>query len=218
MTTSSGQLCTRPGLVFVPGASGATRFRAAVRAAVAAVPAAPMLSEHVREAYESGLRLMREHPDTELLGSGVPDPSIAEGGVAHVFVTTAEAWLREPVLAREVFGPAALVVRVGDPAQLATIAERLEGQLAATVHAAPPDGERARSLLPTLAEKAGRIIVNGWPTGVEVGTATVHGGPFPATSDGSSTSVGTLAIHRFLRPVAYQNLPPDLLYGIDTLG
>ena len=170
-----------------------------------------MLSEHIREAYESGVRTLRDHPDTTLLASGVPDSSIAEGGVAHVFVTTADAWLRESVLAHEVFGPASLVVRVTGPSQLATIADRLEGQLTATIHAAAPDGEQARALLPMLAERAGRIIVNGWPTGVEVATATVHGGPFPAASDGRSTSVGTLAIQRFLRPVAYQNVPPDLL-------
>jgi alpha-ketoglutaric semialdehyde dehydrogenase len=211
MTTGAGQLCTKPGLVFVPDGPNLTSFLSTVRSAVESVPAAPMLSGHIREAYESGLRTLREHPDVTLLGSGRSEPSIALAGVAHVFVTTAAEWLRDPVLAQEIFGPASLVVRVPHPDRLATVADRLDGQLTATIHAATRDDEQARELLPLLEEKAGRIIVNGWPTGVEVGPATVHGGPFPATSDGRSTSVGTLAIQRFLRPVAYQNVPPQLL-------
>jgi alpha-ketoglutaric semialdehyde dehydrogenase len=211
LTLGTGQLCTNPGLIFAVETPGLTRFLAAVRAAVGGVPASPMLSEHIRSAYESGVRALREHPETTELAAGVPVPAIAEGGVAHVFTTTADAWLRDPALSAEVFGPAALVVRVPDPLLLPAVLDRLEGQLTVTVHVGPGDDGTARELLPLAEEKAGRIVVNGWPTGVEVGAATVHGGPFPATSDGRSTSVGTLAMQRFLRPVAYQDVPPELL-------
>ncbi|MGI5237887.1 aldehyde dehydrogenase (NADP(+)) [Dactylosporangium sp. CA-139066] len=211
LTTGTGQLCTNPGLIFALETPGLERFLQAVSAAVTAVLAAPMLSEHIRAAYELGIRSLREHPQTTELAAGTAAPAIVESGVAHVFTTTADAWLRDPVLAHEVFGPASLVVRVPDRSALPAIIERLEGQLTATIHIGPGDSDDARALLPLLEEKAGRIVVNGWPTGVEVGPATVHGGPFPATSDGRTTSVGTLAIERFLRPVAYQNVPQELL-------
>jgi NADP-dependent aldehyde dehydrogenase len=115
------------------------------------------------------------------------------------------------VLQEEIFGAASLVVRYDDAAELVEAASRLEGQLTATLQLTAADHELAAALLPVLERKAGRILANGWPTGVEVGHAMVHGGPFPATSDSRSTSVGTLAIERFLRPVAYQNIPDELL-------
>ena len=111
----------------------------------------------------------------------------------------------------EVFGASGVVVRFDDVADLLPRLEGLEGQLTATVHATDADADAARALLPTLERKAGRILFNGWPTGVEVGHAMVHGGPFPATSDARSTSVGSLAIERFQRPVAYQDVPGALL-------
>jgi NADP-dependent aldehyde dehydrogenase len=131
--------------------------------------------------------------------------------VTHLFTTTAEAFLADPTLSEEVFGASSLVVRVADAASLPDLLDRLEGQLTATLHLAGSDTATAADLLPLLEEKVGRIVVDGWPTGVDVGAAMVHGGPFPATSDGRSTSVGTLAVDRFLRPVAYQDLPPALL-------
>jgi NADP-dependent aldehyde dehydrogenase len=110
-----------------------------------------------------------------------------------------------------VFGASSLIVRCSDFAELCTVAEALEGQLTATIHAADDDLPLAGELLPTLELGVGRILFNGWPTGVEVGHAMVHGGPFPATSDARSTSVGSRAIERFLRPVAYQDVPAALL-------
>ncbi|WP_202977431.1 hypothetical protein [Streptomyces sp. E2N166] len=109
------------------------------------------------------------------------------------------------------FGAAALVVRCRDLGQVADVLRALEGQLTATVHTAEHDLDAAHALLPVLERGAGRVLFNGWPTGVEVGHAMVHGGPFPATSDGRSTSVGSLAVERYLRPVAYQDLPAELL-------
>src|SRR5690606_9447525 len=119
--------------------------------------------------------------------------------------------LADRSLMDEVFGAASLVVRCRDEDELAAVAGSLEGQLTATLHLADDDQALAARLLPLLELKAGRIIANGWPTGVEVSHAMGHGGPFPATSDGRSTSVGTLAIERFLRPVCYQDLPDALL-------
>ena len=109
------------------------------------------------------------------------------------------------------FGAAGVVVRYDDPADLADSLKGLEGQLTATIHYAPADADAARQLLPVLEDRVGRILFNGWPTGVEVGHAMVHGGPYPATSDSRTTSVGSLAIERFQRPVAYQDVPAELL-------
>jgi NADP-dependent aldehyde dehydrogenase len=115
------------------------------------------------------------------------------------------------VLHEEIFGAASLVIRYGSTEELLEAVNRLEGQLTASLQLTEADYPTAALLIPALEQKVGRIIVNGWPTGVEVGHAMVHGGPFPATSDSRTTSVGTLAINRFLRPVAYQNLPQELL-------
>ncbi|HEX2143412.1 MAG TPA: aldehyde dehydrogenase (NADP(+)), partial [Glycomyces sp.] len=128
-----------------------------------------------------------------------------------LFRTDADTFLVESSLQDEVFGAASLIVTTSGEEQTHEIIEGLEGQLTATVHAEPADHPEVARLLPRLERLAGRIVYGGWPTGVEVGDATVHGGPFPATTDGRSTSVGTLAIDRFLRPVAYQDFPTDLL-------
>jgi alpha-ketoglutaric semialdehyde dehydrogenase len=139
-------------------------------------------------------------------------PGQADGkGQPAMFLTSGTAFLADPALSEEIFGPATLMVACSDPEQMRQIAERLEGQLTATLQMDAGDVDAARQLLPILERKAGRILANGFPTGVEVATAMVHGGPFPATSDGRSSSVGTAAIQRFLRPVAYQNLDPALL-------
>ena len=109
------------------------------------------------------------------------------------------------------FGAASLVVRCADQAELETVVAAIEGQLTIALHLDEGDHALAAALLPILELKAGRILVNGFGTGVEVASAMVHGGPFPSTSDGRTTSVGALAIARFLRPVSYQNLPEALL-------
>ncbi|MDA8350763.1 MAG: aldehyde dehydrogenase (NADP(+)), partial [Pseudomonadota bacterium] len=133
------------------------------------------------------------------------------GARAALFSVTAASLAERPELAEETFGPASLLVRCRSLGELRETLERLEGQLTATVQMDPADLPLAQELLPTLERKAGRIVVNSWPTGVEVCHAMVHGGPFPATSDGRSTSVGTLAIERFLRPVCYQGFADGLL-------
>ncbi len=128
-----------------------------------------------------------------------------------MFATDAATFLADPSLSHEVFGSSSILVRCRDFSEVASVLEGLEGQLTATLQLDDSDIELARPLLPILERRAGRVLANGWPTGVEVSHAMVHGGPFPATSDGRTTSVGTLAIERFLRPVSYQNLPDALL-------
>jgi NADP-dependent aldehyde dehydrogenase len=128
-----------------------------------------------------------------------------------LFSVSALDVFKSPEVTHEVFGPSSVVVRCGDEEQLLEVLEHLEGQLTVTLHLMPEDEALAARLLPVLERKAGRLLANGWPTGVEVSHAMVHGGPFPATSDGRSTSVGTLAIDRFLRPVCYQDFPDALL-------
>ncbi|MCE8044269.1 aldehyde dehydrogenase (NADP(+)), partial [Halomonas daqingensis] len=130
---------------------------------------------------------------------------------AGLFVTTAQDFLAEPELQEEVFGATSLVIECADTSEMQRVAAHLEGQLTATLQMDDGDLDAARQLLPILERKAGRILANGWPTGVEVCHAMVHGGPFPATSDSRTTSVGSAAIHRFLRPVCYQALPQGLL-------
>jgi 2,5-dioxopentanoate dehydrogenase len=130
---------------------------------------------------------------------------------AALFATDARRFLGSERLQAEVFGASSLIVRCADAAEMRALAEGLEGQLTATVHADESDYDDARQLVPLLELKVGRILFDGWPTGVEVGHAMVHGGPYPATSDSRSTSVGSRAIERFLRPVAYQNVPKSLL-------
>jgi NADP-dependent aldehyde dehydrogenase len=220
LTTSAGQLCTNPGLVFALGDADA--FVAAAAEAVGAAPGAAMLNANIQQSYVDGTdRLAGAEGVTEVAAGGV-DGTIGACGQARLFTTDGATFLANHALQEEVFGAASLVVRVADIAQLERILDTLEGQLTATVHAAGSDQDTAAALLPRLELLAGRVLFGGWPTGVEVGHAVVHGGPFPATSNPATTSVGTLAIERWLRPVAYQNIPdallPDELRADNPLG
>ncbi|MBB4905174.1 aldehyde dehydrogenase (NADP(+)) [Actinophytocola algeriensis] len=220
LTTSAGQLCTNPGLVFALGDADA--FVAAAGAAIGAAPGAAMLNANIQQSYVEGTdRLAGAGNVTEVAAGGV-DATIGACGQARLFATDGDTFLANHALQEEVFGAASLVVRVADVAQLEQILDTLEGQLTATVHAAAADQDTAAALLPRLELIAGRVLFGGWPTGVEVGHAVVHGGPFPATSTPATTSVGTLAIERWLRPVAYQNVPdallPDELRAANPLG
>ncbi|GAA3733169.1 aldehyde dehydrogenase (NADP(+)) [Plantactinospora mayteni] len=211
MTVGQGQLCTSPGLVFAVNGPGVQEFVEAAAEALRTVPAAPMLSAGIQQAFTEGVDRLRTADGVQTTAIGEPGDGIAAPGQAHLFRTTNTALGHNPALREEVFGASSLIVTVNSAAELRDTVAGLEGQLTLTLHADDADLDTARALLPLLERKAGRIIVNGWPTGVEVGHAMVHGGPFPATSDARTTSVGTVAIERFLRPVAYQNLPAGLL-------
>ncbi|MFC8047089.1 aldehyde dehydrogenase (NADP(+)) [Nocardia sp. NPDC057353] len=210
LTTGVGQLCTSPGLVFLADGPGADEFVAAASAAVGGAAAAPMLNAGIAAAFTGGVQRLTGSAGVTVAASGA-GASATCTGVPHLFVTDAERFAADPALRDEVFGPSSIVVRVADADRLPALAAELEGQLTATVHAAAGDRERAAALLEELELIAGRVLFDGWPTGVEVGHAIVHGGPFPATSAPATTSVGSLAIERFLRPVAYQNVPDALL-------
>ncbi|MFC9355704.1 aldehyde dehydrogenase (NADP(+)) [Rhodococcus sp. NPDC057014] len=212
MTTGVGQLCTSPGLVFLVDAPGADRFVRAASDAVRAATPAPMLYPGIATSFADGARRLTANENIDTVAVADTAPAQAGcSGVPQLFVTTGEQFLDDHQLQDEVFGPASVIVRVADVAQLTAIIDRLEGQLTATIQAAPTDHAHARVLVDRLELIAGRVLFNGWPTGVEVGHAIVHGGPFPATTAPSTTSVGSRAIERFLRPVAYQNVPEELL-------
>ncbi|WP_039798711.1 aldehyde dehydrogenase (NADP(+)) [Nocardia araoensis] len=210
LTTGVGQLCTSPGLVFLADGPGADDFVDAASAAVAAASGAPMLNAGIASAFTAGVRRLAATEAVRTAAKG-SDAGVVCTGVPQLFVTTGERFLADRELQEEVFGPASIIVRVTGAEQFAALVGELEGQLTATVHAVAADRELAGTLLARLELIAGRVLFDGWPTGVEVGHAVVHGGPFPATSAPSTTSVGSRAIERFLRPVAYQNVPDDLL-------
>ena len=139
------------------------------------------------------------------------DPEGVNRGQAAFFSTDSATFKSNPVLAEEVFGSSSVLIRCSSIEEIVATIAGLEGQLTATLQIGEGDEDHAAKLLPTLSRKVGRILTNGWPTGVEVTHAMVHGGPFPSTADGRSTSVGTLAMMRFLRPVCYQDVPDALL-------
>jgi NADP-dependent aldehyde dehydrogenase len=205
-----GQFCTNPGLVLAVEGEGLDAFCAAATAALGDTQPATMLSAGIAASFRSGVAALHGHDAvTTLLRMEHEEHQ----GHAALFRVSSSDFLARHELHEEIFGPASLLVVCRDVADMRAVAERLEGQLTAALHMVDgsDDVDAARSLLPTLERKAGRILVNGFGTGVEVSHAMVHGGPFPATADGRSTSVGTGAIYRFLRPVCYQNLPQSLL-------
>lgn len=209
LTMGAGQLCTNPGLVLAIAGEGLDAFLGAAREAVSAAQPQVMLTAGIHAAYEKGVAALAGAAGVETLGKGAEGTSPCGG--AALFVTDAKAFLANPALGHEVFGSSSVIVTCADEAELVSVLKGLEGQLTATLHMDQADEALAARVLPILERKAGRILANGWPTGVEVCHAMVHGGPFPATSDARTTSVGSMAIDRFLRPVSYQNLSAELL-------
>ncbi|MFO6428872.1 aldehyde dehydrogenase (NADP(+)) [Erythrobacter sp. W302b] len=209
LSLGAGQFCTNPGIVLAVEGEATTRFIAAVGAALTGIPAQTMLTSGIQSAYAKGIATIGAQPGAELVGTGTAGAGAC--GQAQVFTVSGAAFRANPVLSHEVFGPSSIIVVCTDLDEVSAILSDMEGQLTATLHMASADYPAERKLIPILENRAGRIIANAWPTGVEVTHAMVHGGPFPATSDGRSTSVGTLAIDRFLRPVSYQDLPAALL-------
>jgi NAD-dependent aldehyde dehydrogenases len=210
-TLGTGQFCTKPGIVISIEGAEFERFAQAAKAAFEAKAATTMLNSGIHRAYEHGITQWDEEVKVSKLASGQAPAAGTCAGQPMLFATKAEDFLATPVLMEEVFGPTTLLIACKDVEEMVAVAEHLSGQLTATLHLADGDVEIARRLLPVLERKAGRILANGFPTGVEVSYAMVHGGPFPATSDSRVTSVGAMAIERWLRPVCYQDLPSALL-------
>ncbi|WP_417805638.1 aldehyde dehydrogenase (NADP(+)) [Thalassospira lucentensis] len=208
LTMGAGQFCTNPGIAVVIDGPDADAFVDAAKAGLSEVSAQTMLTEGMADAYREGAKRVGAT-------SGVKDVLTTScdlrDATPYLFETTGENWLSNHELGEEVFGPLGLVVRVKDMDEMRTIAKAFDGQLTCTLHLDGGDAADARSLLPILERKAGRILANGFPTGVEVSDTMVHGGPYPASTNFGATSVGTMAIRRFLRPVCYQNIPADVL-------
>ncbi|WP_334175945.1 aldehyde dehydrogenase family protein, partial [Pseudoxanthobacter sp.] len=210
LTLGAGQFCTSPGLVLALEGPGLDDFLAAAAGALSACAAQTMLTPGILSAYRAGVGALSANAAVTAVASGLDGAELS--GTASLFATTAEAFLSDHRLQAEVFGSASLVVRCADEAALHAVLAALEGQLTGAIHLdEAADAALAARLLPLLERKVGRVLVNGFGTGVEVAPAMVHGGPFPSTADGRSTSVGTLAIARFLRPVCYQDVPQVLL-------
>ncbi|MBP7950907.1 MAG: aldehyde dehydrogenase (NADP(+)) [Verrucomicrobiales bacterium] len=209
VTNGVGQFCTNPGLIVALRGPALDAFTTELANLISGTPPAVMLNRSICRAFHQGTDRLAEHPQVQTqarAGNGA-----AGTGSAALFTTTAEAFLEDPRLAEEVFGPATLLVIAEKPEDFLRIAAALEGQLTATLHGSPAEMARHTDLLATLERKAGRLLAGGFPTGVEVCPSMVHGGPYPATADGRSTAVGTQAIFRFTRAVCFQNFPDALL-------
>jgi NADP-dependent aldehyde dehydrogenase len=202
----TGQFCTSPGLAVLVEDPA---FEAALRAAMDAAPRGFLLNPGIRDALRDGLRRLRATPGVEWLNEGdfAPDSMTPPNAVFRV---PADVFLAEPALSEEVFGPVTLLVACRDEAQLLAVADALDGNLTGSVHAAG-DSELEGELLRRVERKVGRVICNGYPTGVEVCPSQQHGGPYPSSSMAWSTSVGADAIARFARFVAWQDAPQRLL-------
>jgi NADP-dependent aldehyde dehydrogenase len=211
-TTDGGQFCTKPGLWIAPNGDALPAFRNALQQAFAGVTPATLLHAGICANFDRSTAGLTAHPALRPLAISTSEAdAAATQGRPLALETTAASFLAHPELRHEVFGPFALLVVVRSPAEIPAVLDALGGQLTAAVFADDAELAAAAPLLDRLAEIAGRVIVNGVPTGVEVGLATNHGGPWPASTDVRFTSVGAAALQRFIRPVAYQNCPQALL-------
>ncbi|KLI63404.1 aldehyde dehydrogenase (NADP(+)) [Aurantiacibacter marinus] len=209
LSMGAGQFCTNPGIVLAVESPALGQFLDEVAKSLGTVPAQTMLTSGIASSFGEGVDRLSTLPGARLLGSGKEGSTAC--GRAQVYTVDGESFAANEAYSNEIFGPVSIIVTCKSMEQVKAILAGMEGQLTATLHMNSDDHAEAAKLLPALEQIAGRIIANSWPTGVDVTHAMVHGGPFPATSDGRSTSVGTLAIDRFLRPVSYQDMPQGLL-------
>ena len=221
-TLGVGQFCTKPGLVFLPRNAEADALVGELKTQVGQAASSPMLTEGISKSYRSGVAGRQGHSGVEALAQATPNGAPDSYAVPAVFQVAGADLVRDPKLAEEIFGPTTLVIRYETREELMALANGLKGQLTATLQGTEGDLAAFADLISILERKAGRLIVNGFPTGVEVCHAMVHGGPYPATSDSRATSVGTYSIYRFARPVCYQDFPqaslPDELKDGNPLG
>ncbi len=210
VTVGVGQMCTNPGLIILEATAAVETFQKELGKLMTSTAPGTMLNAGICAAYRAGVAQLKANPNVQLIAM-VTDDGEAPTGSANVFVTSATAFLNDPSLGEEVFGPTTLLVLAQGREQILELIQHLEGQLTATLHGTDEEITNSAELLSALEAKAGRVLINGFPTGVEVCHAIVHGGPYPATSDGRSTSVGVQAVARFTRPVAYQNFPDAVL-------
>ncbi|MBD3678776.1 MAG: aldehyde dehydrogenase (NADP(+)) [Rhodobacteraceae bacterium] len=210
LTMGAGQFCTNPGIVVAIDGPDADAFIEAATKALEPIGAQTMLTDGIAAAYRAGRDRVAGTAGVQEVLTSVCD---LRNATPYVFATTGKEWLANEALGEEVFGPLGLIVRVADTDEMMQVARSLHGQLTCTLHLDAGDTELGQKLMPVLERKAGRVMTNGFPTGVEVCDSMVHGGPYPASTNFGHTSVGTMAIRRFLRPVCYQNMPDALLPG-----
>ena len=208
LTMGAGQFCTNPGIAVVLEGDDSLAFAQAARDALAQAPAQAMLTDGIAQAYTGGAASVADQPGIETL---IRSECGTREARPFLFRVKAEDWLGNETLAEEVFGPLGLIIVARDADEMVSIAQSFKGQLTATLQLDDGDAALGQRLLPILERMAGRVLANGFPTGVEVCDTMVHGGPYPASTNFGATSVGTLSIRRWLRPVCYQNLPASLL-------
>ncbi|MFK7844428.1 MAG: aldehyde dehydrogenase (NADP(+)) [Rhodothermales bacterium] len=207
LTMGAGQFCTKPGIAVVLKSEEADAFAAAAGAALENISAQIMLTDGIASAFHSGRdRIANTSTVREVMTSSCD----LRNATPFLFSVRAKDWLANAELSEEVFGPLGMIVIADNFDEMVAIANSLVGQLTCTLHIDDADTHNAKKLLPILERKAGRILANGFPTGVEVADSMVHGGPYPASTNFGATSVGTLSIRRFLRPVCYQNIPESI--------
>ncbi|MFT5141586.1 MAG: alpha-ketoglutaric semialdehyde dehydrogenase [Rhodothermales bacterium] len=212
VTMGSGQFCTNPGLVFATKGPELDPFLEELKAAIGGVGSQTMLHGGIASSYKAGLGRVNGTPGVNTLASGMgADVGGAASAPARIFVTDAATFRIEPHLHQEVFGPTSIVVACESVGEMISLVNLLEGNLTGTVHMTAAEAEEARPLLKAIEGRVGRVVVNGFPTGVEVSHSMQHGGPYPATTAPGTTSVGTAAIRRFVRPVCLQDYPAELL-------
>lgn len=201
-----GQFCTNPGVFLLVDNDSSANFIQLLSTAISAKPTVALLSPGIKDAYCEGIA--RQRNTAAAIGLTAFDSNSPQ---PHLLQINAQLLLNNPSLAEEVFGPSSVAILAKDLDELMDCCRHLQGQLTASLHGTEDELKQAVALIDLLQEKAGRLCINGFPTGVEVGNAMVHGGPYPATSDSRSTSVGTQAIYRFTRPFCYQDFPDQLL-------
>jgi len=210
VTLGVGQFCTNPGMLIYENTDEASEFRKLLKDKFQTTSGGPMLTETIFNSYGKGVKHHTNTSGIEVLAEGAKSTNVNTANPV-LFKTTAAVLATHAELSEEIFGPTSVVVEAKSKDEMLSIARNLSGHLTATVHGSEQDLLDHKDLLSILTQKVGRIVINGFPTGVEVCHAMVHGGPFPATTDGRSTSVGTAAIHRFTRPICLQNMPQSLL-------
>lgn len=210
VTLGVGQFCTNPGMIIANKTEGYTPFLTDLETQFKNVAGGVMLTNGIQKAYNQGVSKHLENDSVTLIAKG-NEVSGFTAVQPILFKTDAQAIAEDHTLSEEIFGPTSVLVEADSKEEMLRIAENLEGHLTATIHGTPEELAEYTDLIDVLEQKVGRLLINGFPTGVEVCHAMMHGGPFPASTDSRSTSVGTNAIYRFTRPVSYQNFPENLL-------
>ncbi|KPF42860.1 aldehyde dehydrogenase (NADP(+)) [Rhizobium sp. AAP43] len=208
LTMGAGQFCTNPGIVVLLKGADADKFVETATEALSGIGPQTMLTDGIAKAYRDGATRIA---GTEGVRSVLTSTCDLRNATPYLFQTTAKDWLDNHVLGEEVFGPLGLIVIADSEDEMVSMARSLQGQLTVSLHVDAADEAMGKRLMPILERKAGRVLANSFPTGVEVADSMVHGGPYPASTNFGATSVGTLSIRRFLRPVCFQDIPAALL-------